>query len=339
VSRAAGGEDEGFFSRVTGAVRRSPSPQQFFDSAGQRLAAGVAAASAAVGLRSITEEEARIQEGDSGFSDHERWSEEAESKRVEAQTGTKGASRDAQAGRAKPRRTVAIVVSAESSIESLHEEEHVEYRSEHASILSHLPQRFDPATTRLFVLIYAPHLNSLPTQFSSPKDPPSLSSSYSAINTPTQTPGEERASISPAMGPASSDNPPNRLFDALWTQSLALVDRPSMIMPFTTPTGYIHILRHLAPSLVYLSDSPTISGHKGDNVAQLQGWVGQTVVVVGDQGDGGLADTETEDEGDRPIQKDTWWEASDLVGLGKGVEVVDTGHVGDDWAKRLGGRQ
>lgn len=140
------------------------------------------------------------------------------------------------------------------------------------------------------------------------------------------------------MGPASSDNPPNRLFDALWTQSLALVDRPSMIMPFTTPTGYIHILRHLAPSLVYLSDSPTISGHKGDNVAQLQGWVGQTIVVVGDQGDGGLADTETEDEGDRPVQKDTWWEASDLVGLGKGVEVVDTGHVGDDWAKRLGGR-
>lgn len=132
VSRSAGGEDEGFFSRVSGAVRRSPSPQQFFDSAGQRLAAGVAAASAAVGLRSITEEEARIQEGDSGFSDHERWSEEAESKRVEAQIGTKGASRDAQAGRAKPRRTVAIVVSAESSLVSLHEEEHVEYRSEHA---------------------------------------------------------------------------------------------------------------------------------------------------------------------------------------------------------------
>lgn len=136
--------------------------------------------------------------------------------------------------------------------------------------------------------------------------------------------------------PAS--NPPNRLFDALWTQSLALVDRPSMILPFTTPTGYIHILRHLAPPLVYLSDNETISGPKGDNVAQLKGWVGQTVVVVGDEGHGGLADTDTEDESARPAPRDKWWEGSDLVGLGKGVEVVDAGHVGDDWARRLGGR-
>lgn len=141
------------------------------------------------------------------------------------------------------------------------------------------------------------------------------------------------------MRPASPANPPNRLFDALWTQALALVDKQSMVLPFTTPTGYVHILRHLSPSLVYLSDNPAISGLKGDHVAQLRGWVGQTIVVVGDEGHGGLADTESEDENAPFGKRDSWWEGSDMVGLGKGVEVVDAGRVGDDWARRLGSRQ
>lgn len=108
-----------------------------------------------------------------------------------------------------------------------------------------------------------------------------------------------------------------------------------MILPFTTPSGYIHMLRHLAPSLVYLSDSPALSGPGGDNVKQLKGWVGQTIVVVGDDGHGGLADTETEteDEGERRSGK--WWESSDMVGLGKGVDIVDATRVGDDWERRL----
>lgn len=126
------GEDEGFFSRMSGAVRRSPSPQQFFDSAGQRLAAGVAAAGAAVGLHSIREEGARAQEREEGFSDHERWNEEAETKRVEAQIGSGVKAADSQSGKAKPRRTVAVVVSAASSLESLHHEDDVEHRTEHA---------------------------------------------------------------------------------------------------------------------------------------------------------------------------------------------------------------
>jgi len=242
----------------------------------------------------------------------------------------------------------------------MHQGEEVEHRTEHAvcldphaeslfcamltsyqSILSHLPQHFDPSTTRLFVLIYAPRLTSLPARpTSSQRAPPStLSSSYSAISTPAQTPSDEVPSNPLDVRLTSPiGNPQNRLFDALWTQALALVDRQSMIMPFTTPTGYIHILRHLSPSLVYLSDSPTLSGHQGDHVAQLKGWVGQTILVVGDDGHGGLADTEDEEEGAAPSHNDDkWWEGSNQIGLGKAVEVVDAAHVGEDWARRMGG--
>lgn len=102
------------------------------------------------------------------------------------------------------------------------------------------------------------------------------------------------------------------------------------------------MLRHLSPSLVYLSDGPVISGAAGENVAQLNGWVGQVVVVVGDEGHGGLADTETETEDEGQGERtggQEWWANSGMVGLGKGVEVVDAGRVGDDWSKRVGGRE
>ena len=67
------GEDPGMMARMSGALRRTPSPQQFFDEASRRVVAGVAAAGAAVGgaLTSIREEE----KGD--YEDHSRWSEEA----------------------------------------------------------------------------------------------------------------------------------------------------------------------------------------------------------------------------------------------------------------------
>ncbi|KAJ9628902.1 hypothetical protein H2203_002807 [Taxawa tesnikishii (nom. ined.)] len=339
-SRDATGEEASFMTRMSGAIRRTPSPQQFFDSAGQRIAAG--------------ERE--------GFSDHERWSEEALSRRVEAQSRESGAAVSANteafnasvrsgpsstaAGKARARRTIAVVVSAETSLDTLHQEEDVSYHTEHASILSHLPQNLDPSTARLFVLIYAPHLTSLPSTNPSTRAPPStLSSSYSAINTPLQTPGEELASISPrADASTSPSSPHSRLFDALCGQAQALVEKPSMILPFTTPTGFVHILRHLAPSLVYLADTPALSGNEGENVAQLRGWVGQTVLVVGDEGGhGGLVDTETETEDEGLRRESTkerqWWEGSDMVGLGKGVEVVDAGRVGDDWGRRASSKE
>lgn len=138
-------------SRVQGVVRRTPSPQQFFDSAGQRIAAGMAAAGAAVGgaLGSIREEDGngKRKEVEEGFSDHERWSEEAESKRVEAQSGESAAAVSSHVesfnasvkagpsstatGKSRARRTVAVVVSAETSFGDQQEED-VEHHSEHA---------------------------------------------------------------------------------------------------------------------------------------------------------------------------------------------------------------
>lgn len=167
-------------------------------------------------------------------------------------------------------------------------------------MLSHLPHHLDTSTIRLFVLIYSPHLTSL----------------------------------------ANISQPPNAIYDALHDQALAVVERPSMILPFTTPTGYVHLLRHLAPNHVYIADTAALAGDKGANIAQLRGWVGQTVVVVGDEGHGGLADTETEDEGTENVTSKAqgWWEESEMVGLGKGVDIVDAGRVGDDWDQRLKGR-
>ncbi|KAK5010905.1 hypothetical protein LTR28_007001 [Elasticomyces elasticus] len=316
-------EEDSFRSRVSSAIRRTPSPQQFFDAAGHRLAAGVAAAGVVVGgaLGSIREEDDPQHEDgrrEDGFSDHERWSEEAAtSDRVEAQ------SRDGKA---------TVQVNTEAFNASA--------RSGPVSILSHLPEHVDPSTTRLFVLIYAPYLTSLPhAQSSQPAAPPStLESSYSVISTPSQTPGEEGVFISSAVAPSSPSemptNPDNRLYDALHNQALTLVEKSSMILPFTTPTGYIHILRHLSPSLAYICDSAPLSGRRGENVKQLSGWVGQTVVVVGDEGHGGLVDTETEDEGLGERKESQWWEDNAIVGLGKAIDVVDAERTGDDWRRR-----
>jgi hypothetical protein len=102
------------------------------------------------------------------------------------------------------------------------------------------------------------------------------------------------------------------------------------------------MLRHLAPQVVYVSD--TLSGKEGENVGGLKGWVGHTVVVAGDDGHGGLADTETETEDERAgngkrKEKYRWYEHSSMVGLGKEVEIVDAARIGDDWSKRVGGRE
>lgn len=109
-------------ARMSGAIRRTPSPQQIFDGASRRVVAGVAAAGAAVGgaLSSIQEEDKK------DFEDHSRWSEEAETQASEA-PGHRGPE-----ARGKPhgkRKTVAVVLSAESDY---HHSEDVSYHQEHA---------------------------------------------------------------------------------------------------------------------------------------------------------------------------------------------------------------
>ncbi|PVI04779.1 hypothetical protein DM02DRAFT_611159 [Periconia macrospinosa] len=352
-SQAVAHEDETLMSRVQGVMRRTPSPQQFFDSVSKRTAAGFAAAGAAAGaaLASIREEDK------DAYADHNRWTEEADLRRnVEARSEQSQAAVDTQARsfaesvKAGPsttgrRKTVAIVVSAESLMD-IPQEEDGSYRSENLTVLSHLPDT-DFSKTKLFVLIFSPSLRSRPN---SRTGGASLGSSYSAISTPAQTPGEELQPVdphpdgtvyTPALSARSSDN---ILWNTLHAQALRLVENTAMVMPFTTPTGHVHMLRHLSPDLVYIVDA--LSGTSGRNIEDLGRWVGQTIVVVGSDGTGlgGLVDTDDEssvgkDKSEHAGHGDKWWEKTDLVGLGKGVEVVDASRLTDDYERRVVGRE
>ncbi|OTA35754.1 hypothetical protein BTJ68_06642 [Hortaea werneckii EXF-2000] len=240
------------------------------------------------------------------------------------------------------------------------DEEDVVY-TEHASILSHLPTIHDP-TTDLHILIYAPGLTRPPPLNYTPRPETemasNLGSSYSQIMTPAQTPGSELPPEDRQTHEEQEEDDefpsPSRQFDALYQQALTLVAHPSQILCFTTPQGYIPLLRHLAPRVCYISDmlAREEDDKEGEGkssagaVEQLKGWVGQTVLVVGDEGTGGLADTEdTEDddgqgrEGRRGGQQGKcWWERSPEVGLGKPIEIVDAARVGEDWGRRVSGR-
>jgi hypothetical protein len=132
------------------------------------------------------------------------------------------------------------------------------------------------------------------------------------------------------MPPSSTPN-----FDALWSQAKALVEKETMILPFTTPTGHVHILRHLAPDIVYLQES--LAGSNGGVITHLQTWLRHDVILVvgADGGHGGLADSESEAE--HTTKSEHWWEREDRVGRGRGVIVVESLRVGDDWARRIEG--
>lgn len=115
-------ESQGYMARMSGALRRTPSPQQVFDGATRSVVAGVAAAGAAVGsaLSSIREEDKNA------YKDHRTWQEEQEiraatsatskDKGTELKSGNEpGVSTSRIAQPHSRRRTVAIVVSADSS--------------------------------------------------------------------------------------------------------------------------------------------------------------------------------------------------------------------------------
>ncbi|KAF2238324.1 hypothetical protein EV356DRAFT_507425 [Viridothelium virens] len=331
------GEEDTFMARMSGAIRRTPSPQQLINTAGKQITAGVAAAGAAVGgaLQSIREEDK------DDFGDHSRWSEETEERRravalseqstqaVKSQANAFNASVGRPTSLVQPsgssrgsgrRRNVGLVVSAESGIGELNAGND-SYRSEHTSILSHLPTHLDPARTNLFIFIYAPNNNTSTSHASLP-------SSYSAISTPAITPGSDLERLSP-----KPDESP--LFDALYNQATALVDKKSQIMPFTTPNGYVPMVKALELEIVYVSDA--LAGEGGRDVLDLRNWVRQIVVVVGDEA-GGLLDTEDEGE-DSGVGRRRWYEESDAVGLGKGVEILDAGRIGEEWERRVNGRE
>jgi hypothetical protein len=188
----------GWGAQMTGALRRTPSPQQFLDGAKKTVVAGVTAAGAAVGtaLAAIREEDKNA------YADHETWSEEADAKKERAAPSQ---SKDAS----KRRKKVAIVVSADGHIDDVDSDGYHEHAVSFAaivtevptdfgyqSILSHIPKNIDFSKIKLYVLIYAPNLKDTPVAATtSTIPPPSLSSSFSNIDhAQAQTPGDEAKS-------------------------------------------------------------------------------------------------------------------------------------------------
>jgi hypothetical protein len=115
-------EDNKLIGRMSGVVKRAPSPASSYDWASGKVAAGMAAAGAMIGgaLGSIRE---RSQDD---YEDHERWSEEAETrdsgKEIKQGIKRQGTAHEFFSGevelpkpvvlRQKKRKSVAIVVSA-----------------------------------------------------------------------------------------------------------------------------------------------------------------------------------------------------------------------------------
>ncbi|KAI2784159.1 hypothetical protein F4815DRAFT_271031 [Daldinia loculata] len=303
--------------------RRTPSPHRFFSSASKTVAAGVAGVGAAVGSAL-----AAIRDDDKdAYADHETWSEEAEARKEKPAPPQP---RDST----RRRKTVAIVVSANTNTNDLD----AEGFHEHASILSHIPRNIDLSKIKLFVLIYAPGLKDSALEASASNLPPaSLSSSFSNIaNEQSQTPGEEDKS------PTLSSNTANTPFQLVYSQASALVEKEAMILPFTSPNGHVHILRHLQPEVIYLQES--LAGDNGGVITQLQTWLKYDVILVvgADDGHGGLADSESEaekPEKETEKKNDLWWQREERVGRGRGVVVVDSLRVGDDWARRVQGKE
>ena len=118
---------EGMMTQISTAIRRTPSPQQIFDAASRKAAAGVAAAGAAVGgaLSSIREE-------DKDYEDHSRWSEEAEIRA--GASAVRGAGSSKLQGKKK---TVAIVLAADTGNTPGHDED--AYHHEHAVSANKVP--------------------------------------------------------------------------------------------------------------------------------------------------------------------------------------------------------
>lgn len=188
------------------------------------------------------------------------------------------------------------------------------------------------------VLIYAPQLTSYPL----PTSVYNANSAENALKPARSSTASSFSNIAASEAGADSETPQQDAYMSLQTSALRLVPHPTHILPFTTPTGHVHLLRHLSPSLVYMQED--LCGNDGENVKQIEGWVGQCIVVVGGEGLG--VDTETEAETDsegkevgksrRPERRgQEWWKDESRVGLGR-TEVVESERFEEDWLKRVG---
>lgn len=133
ASRSAPGEDNaGWGSRMSGALRRTPSPQQFLEGASRTVSAGITAAGAAVGnaLSSIREEDKNA------FKDHKTWEEEAEARKASGSVLPATAKSVAKAAAHSGKKMrVAVVVSADADLDG--EDDGLDYSLTHAVSRSH----------------------------------------------------------------------------------------------------------------------------------------------------------------------------------------------------------
>lgn len=169
-----------------------------------------------------------------------------------------------------------------------------------------------------------------------------MASSFSNISqtdahTPAVTPGDFPSSdgILSQVDPKPIDES-SALFKTLYNQAMTVVDRDTMVIPYTSSTGHKHILRSLAPEVVYIQES--LCGRDGEIVSDLSGWVKQTVIVIGDEGGaGGLVDTDDETGSAVGVYKrgEKWWQKEERTGVGRRVAVVESLKVGDDWERRI----
>ncbi|KAF4300845.1 hypothetical protein GTA08_BOTSDO11355 [Botryosphaeria dothidea] len=283
------------------------------------------------------------------YGDHSRWSEEAARRNVEAHSSQSisavGTHTDAFNATLQPpvkplrpgqrKRTVVVVVSADAPLQ---EDDHAPYQ-EHPVSLVALHKKFNslilavnpiPPSAHelrnhnLFVLVYAP---SLKPRSSSSNQPGSLGSSYSAISTPAQTPGDEALESQPY---GSGHNTPKSGNTPSMTAS-----ENSIVQQHLCASSSLGGEANDAPDLVYLTED--LSGVQGEYVEQIRNWVGQVMIVVGAGGVGlGLVDTEDEGEGGGRVRDKKWWETTNMIGLGKCVEVVDSARLIDDFERRVG---
>lgn len=137
-----------------------------------------------------------------------------------------------------------------------------------------MPTDVDFSKARVFILVLAPWLREHPSNSSAD--------------------GEESAAS----------------FEAVQLQAEAVVEKASMVFPFTAPSSYIQMLRQLKPDYVYLQNSLA-----DDNaVTQLQTWLRQDIVIV--------VGLRTDDETER-------------VGVGKGITIVDAKRLHEDFHRRI----
>lgn len=133
-------ENQSYMARMSGALRRTPSPQQVFDAASRSVTGGIAAAGAVVGsaLGSIMEEDKNA------YKDHKTWSEEAAVRGMTATAGpstgiemrsdsTPGVSAQRVPQVNGKRKTIAVVVSADSK--ATFEDDDGEFHEHAVSIL------------------------------------------------------------------------------------------------------------------------------------------------------------------------------------------------------------